>query len=339
MFLTEASVLHYLLDRRFADLPSVVNGAFQVHNLSRRNRNFRVTCGPREYFIKQPRKWDAPSRRSLDQEAAIYWQARTDPGFQSLKALVPEAYGYDPDNSVLTLQYLPRQTNLHHTADRFSPDLARLAGATMGAFHRGMRALSGSALFSRRKPWYFSIHQTGTAEQEEWNEGRRELLGVIQKYPAFGRALEALTEEWGEETVTHGDWKLENCLLSSGPARLQIIDWEFANWGDPFEDIGTILQSWWGFWVRRPSQYRIEEIRPALRGFLEAYAAEDSRDPVEMAPRALRFAAARMLQTAYEALDKAEKLNADAVCLLQAALNLLTRPESALAEIFGPGWQ
>jgi Ser/Thr protein kinase RdoA (MazF antagonist) len=339
MFLTEANVLHYLLERRFADLPSVVNGAFHVRNLSRRNRNFRVTCGAREYFIKQPKKWDGSSRRSLDQEAAIYWQAKIDPGFQPLKALVPEAYGYDPDNSVLTLQYLPGQTNLHITADRFSPDLARLAGATMGAFHRDMRSLSASALFSRRKPWYFSIHQAGPEEQEDWNEGRRELLRVIQKYPGFGRALEALTEEWREETVIHGDWKLENCLLSSSPARLQIIDWEFANWGDPFEDIGTILQSWWGFWVRRPSQYGIEEIRPALRAFLEAYAAEDRQDAAEMAPRALRFAAARMLQSAYEALEKAEKLNADAVCLLQAGLNLLSRPEWALCEIFGPGWQ
>ena len=57
-----------------------------------------------------------------------------------------------------------------------------------------------------------------------------------------------------------------------------------------------------------------------------------------MAPRALRFAAARMLQTAYEVLDAAEKLNADAVFLLQASLNILTRPEWALGEIFGAGW-
>jgi hypothetical protein len=85
MFLMEANVLHYLLERRFADLESVVDGAFQVRNLSRRNRNFQVICGAREYFIKQPRKWDAPSRRSLEQEASIYWQTKTDASFHPLR--------------------------------------------------------------------------------------------------------------------------------------------------------------------------------------------------------------------------------------------------------------
>ena len=161
---------------------------------------------------------------------------------------------------------------------------------------------------------------------------------MIQKHSEFGRALDALREEWREETVIHGDWKLENCLLPAEGERIQVIDWEFASWGDPFEDIGTMLQSWWNFWVRVPRQYRIEEIRPALRAFLEGYAGTVERDPVAMAPRALRFAAGRMLQTAYETLDDAEKLNADAVCLLQASLNLLSRPEWALREIFGAEW-
>ncbi len=337
MFLTEASVLHYLLDRRFADLESVVRGAFDVRNLSRRNRNYRVTCGAREYFIKQPKRWDMASRRSLEREAGIYWRARTEPGFAPLRALVPESYGYDPVNSVLTLQYLPGQSNLHRMPDRFSPAVARLAGATMGVFHREMRALADGTLFSRRKPWYLAIHQTGADGQADWSEGRKELVRVIQDNTGFACALDGLREEWREETAIHGDWKLENCLLSDTGGRMQVIDWEFAAWGDPFEDIGTMLQSYWGAWVRRPRQYAIEEIRPALHAFLEGYAG-DSCQAAGMAPRALRFGAARMLQSAYEALDEAEELNADAVCLLQASLNMFTRPDWALAEIFGAGW-
>lgn len=338
MFLTEANVLHYLLERRFADLESVVDGDFRVRDLSARNRNFQVTCGTREYFLKQPKKWDFGSRRSLDQEAAIYWRVKTDPSFQPLRALVPDSYGYDPGNSILTLQYLSGQTNLRRGAGRFKPERACFAGATMGALHREMRAISDSSVFPRHKPWCFSIHRAGDREEERLSGGRRELLRVVRKQDAFRHALDALREEWREETLIHGDWKLENCLLSADGERIQVIDWELASWGDPFEDIGTMLQSWWSFWVRWPREYSIEEIRPALRAFLEGYAAADGRDPIAMASRALRFAAARMLQTAYEVLDKAEKLNADAVCLLQASLNMLTRPEWALGEIFGADW-
>jgi fructosamine-3-kinase len=335
MFLTEASVLQYLLDRRFADLESVVDGEFYVGNLSRRNRNFRVVCGSRQYFLKQPKKWDAPSRRGLEQEAALYWRCKTDPRFESLKALIPESYGYDPVHSVLTLEFLG-QRNLRHFDGRFEKEVARLAGAAMGGFHRDMRTVSDRAIFTRRQPWFLSSHRTGAKEEHD-SEGQREVVGVIQRNPEFGRALDLLRESWREETAVHGDWKLENCLLSDDGSRIQVIDWEFANWGDPFEDIGAMLQSYWGFWVQWPAQYSIAEIRPALWAFLEGYAEADGRDPHELASRALPYAGARMLQSAYESVYQEEKLNAAAVCLLQASLNILTRPQWALAEIFGGG--
>jgi len=337
MFLTEANVLHYLLERRFADLESVVDGEFHVRDLSRRNRNFRVTCGAREYLVKQPRKWDRASRRTLEQEASVYWHVKTDAGFRPLKRLLPESYAYDPANSVLILEYLAEQSSLRASEDRFAPKVARLAGGAMGAFHRDMRGLADSAMFPRRKPWYLGMHRAETGERKKEEEGQRQLLLAVRKHGEFGRALDLLTEEWREETAIHGDWKLENCLLAAGE-RLQVIDWELSSWGDPFEDIGTMLQSYWSFWVRWPSQFRIEEIRPALRAFLEGYAAAEGGEAVEMAPRALRFAAGRMLQTASEVLDKAERLSAEAVCLLQASLNMLTRPQWAVAEMFGADW-
>ena len=334
MFLTEANILHYLLHHHYADLESVVSGACQVRNLSRRNRNFRVTCGPHEYLVKQPKKWDAVSRRTLEQEAAIYWHAKTDPCFEPVRNLVPESHSYDPSQSILILEYLAEQSNLQSMADRFAPRVARLAGAAMGAFHRDMRAIPDSSLFPRSEPWYHFIHQAN-AQGEDESAVRLEWQRLIQRHSEFAHALDSLHQEWREETAVHRDWKLENCLLSPARDRIHVIDWELANWGDPFEDIGTMLQSYWNSWVCRPSQFPIEEIRPALWAFLEGYATEDHRNPAEMAPRALRFAAARMLQSAYEVLDKAEKMTADAVCLLQASLNIFARPEWALREIFG----
>ncbi|HUB82431.1 MAG TPA: aminoglycoside phosphotransferase family protein [Bryobacteraceae bacterium] len=335
MFLTEASVLQYLLDRRFADLESVVDGDFSVANLSRRNRNFGVVCGARQYFLKQPKTWDASGRHTLEQEAALYWQCKTDPGFQPVRALMPESYGYDPVHSILTLEFLGHRS-LSRFDGRFDKQVARLAGAAMGAFHRDMRTASGPAILPRRLPWFLSSHRLDAGEEHE-SDGQRAVIGAIRRDPAFGRALEFLRAGWQEETAVHGDWKLENCLLSDDGLRIQVIDWEFANWGDPLEDVGTMLQSYWGFWLRSPAQYSLPQIRPALRTFLESYAEADGLNPDEIASRAMPYAGARMLQTAYEAVDQEEKLNAAAVCLLQASLNILTRPQWALGQIFGGG--
>jgi Ser/Thr protein kinase RdoA (MazF antagonist) len=338
MFLTESNLLPYLLERRFADLESVVGGEYEVWNLSRRNRNFRVVCGERAYFIKQPKNWDAAGRRTLEQEAALYWQARVDPGFRPLKELMPESYGYDPQRSILTLQYLAGPSNLFELEDRFAPEIAQLAGSTMGTLHREMPAVSNPAVFPRRKPWYLTLHQVKPDADDGRSEGQREVVRMVQKHPEFGQALDALREGWRQETAIHGDWKLENCLYDARGGRIQVIDWELANWGDRLDDVGTLLQSWWGFWVRQPGRYPIETIRPALRAFLEGYAAAQECDPASLAFEAIPYAGARMLQSATEAVLEEDRLNGAAVCLLQASLNILTRPQWAFSQIFGAGW-
>jgi thiamine kinase-like enzyme len=107
------------------------------------------------------------------------------------------------------------------------------------------------------------------------------------------------------------------------------VDWEFAAWGDPAWDLATLLQSYWNFWVLWPSRYRIEDIQPALRAALVGYARHDIAD------RAVRLAGARMLQTAFERLDKAEQMTAEAVRLMQGSLHILTRPEWAAEQLVG----
>ena len=335
MFLTEASVLHYLVERNFAGLEAVVDGQFTVRNLSYRNYNFGVACGRREYLVKQPKKWTGSGRGSIDSEASFYWHVRTDPRFLPLRPLVPESYGYDPLDSVLILKFLPNQTALHHATDRFSPETARLAATAMAALHGEMRSAKISQLFPAAVPWIFSIHEADPDKLEDATEGQRELVRLVRKYPAFGRAVESLKSEWRAQALIHGDWKLSNCLVSAARDRLSMVDWEFASWGDPLWDAGTVLQSYWSFWARSPDEHPIEEIRPALSAFLETYARETGAAVPDILVPVIRFAGARMVQTAYEALIRAEEITAGAVRLAQASLNILTSPERAAADLLG----
>jgi Ser/Thr protein kinase RdoA (MazF antagonist) len=329
MYLTAANVLHYLLDKRFADPLDVVSGKFTVHGLSRRNHNFRVTSGAREYLVKQVRKWDAEGRASLEREAGVYWQARTDPCLAPFAELAPRSHAWDPPNAVLILEYLPEHVELYDLPDRFAPEIAQLAGEAMGAFHRAMQSKEHRTMFHAEVPWPLSMHETQEEDLAEEAPGRREFLRAVRRYPEFGLELDKLRAEWRADTVIQGDWKLDNCLISPARDRLRVVDWEFAGWGDPAWDLATLLQSYWNFWVLWPSRYRLEEIQPALRAALIGYARPD------IAERAIRFAGARMLQTAFERLDKAEQMTAEAVRLMQASLNILARPEWAREQLVG----
>jgi Phosphotransferase enzyme family len=329
MYLTAANVLHYLLDKRFADPQDVVSGKFTVRGLSRRNHNFRVTSGAREYLVKQVRKWDAEGRASLEREAAVYWQARTNPSLAPFTDLAPQSHAWDPPNAVLILEYLPEHAELYDLPDRFAPEIAQLAGEAMQTFHHAMRSEEHRATFPAEVPWQLSMHETKEEDLADEAPGRREFVRAVRRYPEFGRELDHLRAEWRADTVIQGDWKLDNCLISAARERLRVVDWEFAGWGDPAWDLATLLQSYWNFWVLWPSRYRIEEIQPALRAALVGYTQPD------ISERAIRFAGARMLQTAFERLDKAEQMTAEAVRLLQASLNILTRPEWAREQLLG----
>jgi aminoglycoside phosphotransferase (APT) family kinase protein len=87
--------------------------------------------------------------------------------------------------------------------------------------------------------------------------------------------------------ITHGDYRLDNCLLAPAePGRIAaVLDWEMSTLGDPLTDIGMMLVYWPQAGERRPST-----LSPvtALPGFptrleiIERYAARTGTDLSEV---------------------------------------------------------
>ncbi len=327
MFLTEANVLHYLTGRRFAGAEVVVRGEYEVRNLSRRNRNFRVTCGAREFLVKQAGQWDEPGRASVEREADLCRRAATDTRFAALRPLVPAVYSYDPGNSILIFEFLPDESALSDAPTCFLPQTTRMAGELMSGYHREMKAPEFAEMFPYELPAFFEMHQWNPERMEGRTDTQRELIRLVKRHSGFGPAMDAAAAEWQPSALIHGDWKLENCLISADGARLHVVDWELAGWGDPRWDMGTLLQSWWNRWICDPEQYGLDQVRPALRAFLTACG--------EDAARVLPFAAVRMLQSAWESLQKVSEMHGEAVRMAQVSLNILTQPEWAREELLG----
>ena len=175
------------------------------------------------------------------------------------------------------------------------------------------------------------------------------LIQILQQYPAFQQSLDALSAEWQATSLIHGDMKWDNCLVDGDAGNVRIVDWELADIGDPSWDVGAVLQSYVSFWVlslpvdqttdaealARGAQYPLENMQAAIRAFWVSY--RDSRGvdrgDTTLLERTIRFAAARMVLTAYETMQFSPHLSAHARYLLQVSLNMLTRPRDAARDL------
>jgi aminoglycoside phosphotransferase (APT) family kinase protein len=143
--------------------------------------------------------------------------------------------------------------------------------------------------------------------------------------------------------------KWDNCLVDGDAGNVRIVDWELADIGDPSWDVGAVLQSYVSFWVlslpvgqttdsealARGAQYPLENMQAAIRAFWVSYCESRGagRGDAALLERTIRFAAARMVLTAYETMQFSPHLSAHARYLLQVSLNMLTRPRDAARDL------
>jgi aminoglycoside phosphotransferase (APT) family kinase protein len=78
---------------------------------------------------------------------------------------------------------------------------------------------------------------------------RQWALSTTREVPGYEQLvarLEAGLPEAGEGTLVHGDFRLDNMLVTLGdrPAVAAVVDWEMSTLGDPLADLGLTLMYW-----------------------------------------------------------------------------------------------
>ncbi len=58
------------------------------------------------------------------------------------------------------------------------------------------------------------------------------------------RRLSADVPEQHESTIVHGDYRLDNCIVTPDGRVAAVLDWELCTLGDPLADIGLLLVYW-----------------------------------------------------------------------------------------------
>jgi hypothetical protein len=137
-----------------------------------------------------------------------------------------------------------------------------------------------------------------------------------------------------------------------------IVDWELADVGDGCWDAGAALAAYVGQWalslpaadaktaplelVRRAA-FPLSSVWPATQAFWRAYSAGmglgnnvgAATAAAGARNRAIRYAAVRMVQLAYEYMQGQTQVQPMVLCLLQLSMNVLASPDAAAVAIWG----
>jgi aminoglycoside phosphotransferase (APT) family kinase protein len=112
----------------------------------------------------------------------------------------------------------------------------------------------------------------------QWEKSKTRELPVVDD---VHRRLAARIPEQGPATIVHGDYRLDNMILSPAGEVAAVVDWELCTLGDPLADVGLLMVYW-----SEPGDELIPLLEPATMapGFpsrdevRERYAKRSGRD-------------------------------------------------------------
>lgn len=354
--LTQLEVFRHLLDRGLVEPRSVVDGDLVLRAAASRNNNVRVERrrAP-SYLVKQgmgPR-----GAASLVHEADVY---RTLAALPEVSSFLPRVYDYEAERGVLVLELVGDGQDLrsYHVARRwFSRTLAARTGEVLGALHRHTASDTVGPPRPEWAPWVLSVHRPELAVLRDLSAATIQLVKIVQRDPVFVQQLDELRRGWRVEALIHNDVKWENFVVFAAPGssratKLKLVDWEAACPGDPCWDIGSLLSQYLSFWIssipvtgetppeRFPdlARFPLDAMQPALRRCWGAYVHRAGFTPAAAGrrlERVVQLAAARLVQTAFEATQFSMQMTGANVLHLQLASNMLLRPREAASHLLG----
>ncbi|MFL6257802.1 MAG: aminoglycoside phosphotransferase family protein [Pyrinomonadaceae bacterium] len=359
--------LPYLLERGLVTPRSVLEGDLLIANAARRNRNLRVTRKDGvSYLVKQPDDPTFGGSYTLRREAAFYQFCRDDPAAAAIGPLLPRLLYFDPERVLLALELFeeakqPWRLYTEAAAEKFPAYVSGALGRALGLLHQTFRALDPAApacaeWLRSDIPWVMQVHKPGPEVLSNISPANYQTLRILQTQEDLSQHLDSLRRLWQPQTIIHSDIKSDNVLVMPAPAdaktaEVRLVDWETVQYGDSAWDVAGALQDFVLFWVSSMTQglvsleemvatarYSLIILQTAVRSLWRGYRASAQLKPDDadaLLGRAVRFSAARLIQSAYEMAMNAQVLPVISVLLLQVSSNLLADPETGQLQLYG----
>jgi aminoglycoside phosphotransferase (APT) family kinase protein len=363
-------VAGYLLGRGLLGPEAIVDGGLRIADVSRRNRVFLATTQRDRCFVLKLGRQGAPD--AVAREAAVL--KRLHAADAVLARSLPPLVGWDAARGVLILGATRDAQELAqvHGGGRCSLALARAAGSALARLHdlpacaapasasTGASAAGalgadddGDRAADRRPP---AVHRLELGDLATLSGAAIDLVRIVQRDTQLCDELDGLATSTEDRAVIHGDVRWANCLAlrdaGGRRTRLVLIDWELCRMGDPAADVGAFLGDWLRAWLksipvsdpREPARllaharFPLARMRPAIGAFWDAYRRRRARPSAELSDalrRATRFAAVRLLESAFEEAQTHPALQATTLHQQQLCRNIIRRPDDAAAHLLG----
>jgi hypothetical protein len=341
-----------------------------IRSAARRNRNLTIE-GPdgTGLFLKQPDHPAEGGHETLRREAEFHRFCRQESAVGPVGRIIPPLIDTDETETVLVFQLVPQAISFRAQLESqdqrdLTVEAARALGRALGTVHRVFGSIECDrdprlVWLPRALPWAMRIHRPVPGMLASLSPANAETLRILQTQGGLEEQLERLCAKWRSSTVIHGDIRFDNVLIQPrtagqepGPVELWLADWEMVQIGDPAWDLAGAFQDFLVVWVSTmplsdelTSEERIAQasvplpdLRRAARALWSGYrqaAPLDQAEETNLLPRAVAYSAARLIQSAFELADGADRLPGQSVILLQIAANLLAEPERGQLELYG----
>ncbi|MBH8563335.1 phosphotransferase [Nostoc sp. CENA67] len=370
--LSSHNVIQYLRD---AGLCSSEDGSLNESELpesSKKNFNLLVTLGGnRQLLVKQERSVGGDGiPHEFFNEWLFHQLLQQFPVLGNIRAIAPLVLHFDEENSILVRNYLSEYVELgrfYRHNDIFPPEIASAIAITLAGLHRATFQRREYREFMLTAPqgqfrynFYNPAQGIGSIGPEIFGQIPTEALKfyvLYQRYESLESAIADLAYEWQPCCLTHNDLKLDNILIHSRWNQLdnclvRLIDWEACAWGDPAFDLGTLIASYLGIWLKSLvvdptieleeslslAMTPLEVIQPSLLALIRAYL---NAFPMileyrsDFLVRVLQFAGLALIHQIHDRMQCQKYFDNGDISMLQVAKNLLTIPEQSVMSIFG----
>jgi thiamine kinase-like enzyme len=292
------------------------------------------------------------------------------PELRSIASFMPEILHCDRENSIVINRFFDQYQDMadyYNHQSTFPSKMASILGQRLGLVHQLSFARSNyqqqieTAIGERKLMAHQIVQRLARLSPGLLSMMPIECLQffkLYQQYPSLGAAMQQLAESSVACCLVHNDLKLNNVLVwpESSDAKIRLIDWERAAWGDPAGDLGMLIASYLELWLQsmvvsnelsiseslQLATVPLELLQPSLLALMASYL-NTFPQIIDAQPQYLQ----RVLQcTGMSLIYRIEAImefdryfGNQGIIMLQVAKQLLCNPADFMNTVFGENVQ
>ena len=369
--ISSTNVFNYLIENRICQPQEQPLSKIELKSAKNFNLLISLPDG-RQLLVKQERyDQNGKTLGEFIDEWRIHDFCQKFPELNHLPSSLSEVIHFDLENSIIVFNYLNQYQDLaefYAKGREFPAEISQLVGTTIAAIHRKtINNKSYQNFFENPLKSHNIIKGLDRITPQIFcqlpADGLR-FFALYQRYDNLGKAIVQLNQAFTPCCLTHNDLKLNNILLSLNweteledklPGNkniIRLIDWERGNWGDPANDLGTIIASYLQIWLYsivanktipieeclRLAAIPLTMIQPSLSTLVTGYLT-NFPEILELRPDfwqlVMQFSGLALIRAIQARLQYEKTFDNSGICILQVAKSLLCRPQASISTILG----